>query len=435
MNLLKQTFSEMREQPLACWLSIVGTAISLFLVMTVFTIDNIKTVAVSPESNRDRLLVGEGIEIGDQEGNSSSASCFAKKFGERIYTNLKGIEEYSFFSGSPETVNANEAGKLSEEYSLIGADHNYWKIFDFEFIEGKPYTKAESDAAINVAVLTEKAARNIFGKTNVTGREFLIKGQPYRVSGVVREGNPLMTLTYSDIFTPIKEVEGRGMEDWMTDYFGNFNVILLKKEGVTDESVKKQVLKRYERINPTLKKTGWTVNYKNTPYNMEEQSTPHGSNTIPEPEPERRQRYIMYAILLLLPAINLSGMTNSRLRRRVSEIGVRRAFGASRTKIISQMLTENFILTLIGGIIGLLLSVLFMYFLSALFINMTGLWITNEVQTSATPSFSMIFTWKGFGFSLLFCLILNIASAGIPVWKATAINPAEAISGNETENR
>ena len=79
---------------------------------------------------------------------------------------------------------------------------------------------------------------------------------------------------------------------------------------------------------------------------------------------------IFYCVLIILPAINLSSMTRSRLRHRVAEIGVRRAFGAKRISIVGQMFGENLIITFIGGAIGLILSVAFIVLVSHLFFSM-----------------------------------------------------------------
>ena len=65
---------------------------------------------------------------------------------------------------------------------------------------------------------------------------------------------------------------------------------------------------------------------------------------------------VVITILLLVPAINLSGITLSRMRRRMQEIGVRRAFGATRGELLRQVLAENLVVTLMGGVLGLILS-------------------------------------------------------------------------------
>ena len=61
-----------------------------------------------------------------------------------------------------------------------------------------------------------------------------------------------------------------------------------------------------------------------------------------------RQQVIIFLILLLVPAINLSSMTHSRLRQRVAEIGVRRSFGATRGGVMGQIVAENLVLTLMA---------------------------------------------------------------------------------------
>jgi putative ABC transport system permease protein len=58
------------------------------------------------------------------------------------------------------------------------------------------------------------------------------------------------------------------------------------------------------------------------------------ANIEPDVDQARRQRLIIFIILLIVPAINLSSMTQSRLRQRVAEIGVRRAFGSTRLELM-----------------------------------------------------------------------------------------------------
>ena len=84
-----------------------------------------------------------------------------------------------------------------------------------------------------------------------------------------------------------------------------------------------------------------------------------GANIEPDVDAARRQRIMIFVILLIVPAINLSSMTQSRLRQRVSEIGVRRAFGSTRAELMGQIIAENLVVTLLAGIVGLLLSVAF----------------------------------------------------------------------------
>lgn len=433
MNYIKQVVGEMRQQPLSVWLSVGGTALSLFLVMAVFIINDLPSVEAKPESCRRSLMVGEGVDLQNEQGWSWSSSGMRKKTAEFLYGDLEGIEKISFFQAWLSDEDASIPGGENHTFSQRGVDDVFWSIFDYEFIDGKPFSKAESDAGMKVAVISENVARTLFGTSKAVGKEFLLKQIPYRVVGVIKDVNPLFDIAYSDVFTPFQE--GAPSEDWAAEYIGDAQVLLLKKKGVSDEDIKKQVRNRYKAFEARLKKENKGVTYHETPYSMEVRAIQHGSNTTPDPKEGRTQRLLIYAILLLIPAINLSGMSRSRLRRRVSEIGVRRAFGATRLNVIGQLLGENFIITVLGGVVGLIFCIVFILLFSNLFVNMTSDWFPSDAMTSTTPDFSMIFTWRAFGFALIFCFLLNLLSAGFPILKATSINPAEAISGNETIKR
>lgn len=116
-----------------------------------------------------------------------------------------------------------------------------------------------------------------------------------------------------------------------------------------------------------------------------------------------------------------------RLRSRVSEIGVRRAFGAKRSGIIMQILGENMVVSILGGIIGLVVSILFMLFLSSFFFSY-GVESNSLEMNYSNPTFMMLFRWKNFVIALCACVVLNILSASVPAWIASRVEPALAIS-------
>ena len=80
-------------------------------------------------------------------------------------------------------------------------------------------------------------------------------------------------------------------------------------------------------------------------------------------------RYVLViTILLLVPAINLSSMTLSRMRKRMSEIGVRKAFGATGGELVRQVFFENLLLSLLAGILGLALSYVSTFFIDTRYV-------------------------------------------------------------------
>ena len=146
------------------------------------------------------------------------------------------------------------------------------------------------------------------------------------------------------------------------------------------------------------------------------------ANIEPDVDQARRQRLIIFIILLIVPAINLSSMTQSRLRQRVAEIGVRRAFGSTRLELMGQIIAENLVVTLLAGVMGLLLSVAFAYLGNTLL-------FAQEFSQTLSPPASILLHGSTFGWALLFCFVLNLLSSGIPAWRASRIGIVNALGG------
>lgn len=423
-NYIRQIWYELRHQPMVTITSILGTAFSIFLVMAVFMTSSLDTVEVAPESNRSRILTGKNIHMEREEGSGSGG--MSNSSAKKLYGNLKGIEKISFASSwdDNEDISVNYGDCVGMMVKRV--DNVFWEIFDFKFINGKPFDKATSDAGLKNAIITESVAIKLFGNTDVIGKEIKISHVPYIVQGVVADTSPLMPETFSKIYTTYRpEAEE---EKWLDGWGGNTKVYMLMKEGVSDNDIRTQVINRYNTLNSKLEKEGMKLAYHQAPYTADTVNLAMGSNTDPDAETPRKFRYAIYFVLLLLPAINLSSMTRSRLRRRVSEIGVRRAFGATKTGIMGNFLCENLMLTIAGGIIGLILCVIFVTLFSNFFISYGGQWGSADSHSS-TPTFNMLLNLNTFGIALLFCLILNLLSTGLPAWRASRVNPAEAIGG------
>lgn len=423
-NYIKQIWYELRHQPVVTITSILGTAFAIFLVMAVFMTSSLSTVAVAPESNRPRLLVGQDIHI--KMENYEGAGTMSNSYALKLYGNLNGIEKISFTSGW--TENRDVSVKDGDCVSLLtkNVDDVFWKIFDFKFISGKPFDKDVIDSRLNKVILSESSAKKLFGNTDVAGEEVKINHIPYVVQGVTANTSPLLQESYANIYLPYAPESEDDL--WLEGFGGDTKVYMLMEEGVNDNDIRDQVISRYATLNSTLKKEGKIAIYHHSPHTTETLGLDFGANTDPEPESPRRMRYAVYFILLLLPAINLSSMTRSRLRRRVAEIGVRRAYGATKWGILNRFLSENLVLTLIGGVIGLILCIIFVAFFSNLFISYGGTFGSGDIM-SANPTFRMMLNFKTFGIAMLLCLILNLISTGMPAWRASRINPAEAISG------
>jgi len=100
---------------------------------------------------------------------------------------------------------------------------------------------------------------------------------------------------------------------------------------------------------------------------------------------------------------------------RSSEIGVRKAFGASSKTLVYQFIVENLILTMLGGLIGIVLSFIVIWFL-------------NSARLIDNLVLSVNFTVLGF--ALLTCLVFGLLSGVYPAWRMSRLNVVAALKAS-----
>lgn len=428
MTYFKQIYYEMQHQKMMTWVSVAGTALAIFLVMTFFMTDQLKVVESAPEVNRSRMLYGGGFDVRNEKEGWSRSGSMSYPMARKLYDNLDGIGEMAFTNAWEWTADLNKKGQVP--FSVMGknTDGNFWKLYSFNFISGKPYDEADMRSGAKKIVLSRSVARKILGKDDAAGETVFLNNVPYLVSGVIEDVNPTMLATFSNIYIPINADDLFPNEN-NEKGFGSTMVHMLMEDGADVKAIKTQMEERYKRLNDEWKEKGWVATYHGAPHDVKDLATGHiFSNISPDTSKHDRRQFLIYIVLLLIPAINLGCMMRGRLRHRVSEIGVRRAFGAKRRDIVMQILGENFIVTLAGGLIGLVISILFMLFVASYFISLTSVDSSALAYVSSAPEVGMLFTWKSFALALCMCFVLNLLSASLPAWKASREQPSEAIS-------
>jgi putative ABC transport system permease protein len=123
---------------------------------------------------------------------------------------------------------------------------------------------------------------------------------------------------------------------------------------------------------------------------------------------------IMALLFVLLPTMNLVSINLSRIMERASEIGVRKAFGASSRALIAQFVMENVVLTTIGGAIGFVLSYVALRAMLAM---------------ELVPYLVLDINLRIFGYGMLMAIAFGIFSGVYPAWRMSRMHPVNALRG------
>ena len=421
----KQALAQLRQHPLISVISIAGTALSIFLIMLVVMLQQVKVAPFSPESNRNRFLHVHYMSISHKDwGDGTSNGPMSVRTAREVYKSLKTPEAVTIYCSMPVSTPVSLPAMPAIGADVRETDDTFFKVFDFRFVNGKPYDEATFNAGTPVAVITESISRALFGSTESAGKEFLLNHAPYRVVGVVKDVSTLADASYGQVWIPFTSTDLPN-DTWSDQHMGMMSVTILARSHDDFGEIRAEAKRRMSEYNSILADQGYTLIDRNRPYDQETQSISFAANLEPDLKSARRERAIIFIILLLVPAINLSSMTQSRLRQRVAEIGVRRAFGSTRMEMVGQIIMENLVVTLLAGAVGLFISIVMAYLGTDILFAQPY----SATLNAPTVDSSILLHPSTFLYALLFCFVLNLLSSGIPAWRASRTSIVNALGG------
>jgi len=246
----------------------------------------------------------------------------------------------------------------------------------------------------------------------------------FSISGIVKDVSTSMTLTFSYLWIPFTSIPELWMKDPAGDQItGSIQIFVQAKDRSNFDAIKKEVQTNEAILNSSLE--GWEAQIRPPLNNI---SYRLWQLDYAVPYQDLIKKYLFLAFLfLLVPAVNLSGLTSSRMQDKKVELGIRKAFGAKRGNLITQVLTENLLMTLLGGMVGLLFSFLLVFILRN---SLLGPKYMPGDTPDVVLSVNMLMNYTLFLTSLLICLILNVLSSIIPVWNASGKPIMESINDN-----
>ncbi len=451
IKIIRHAFALIREDKLFSAIYVAGTAVAIASAMVIAIVFNMLLADIPPEVNRSRTLYlsnrfipGEkSDDVPYHQGISSVAldSCYRQMACVEAATGIipAMLNNYTIEGEAQLRLGQYETPRVS----AIATDHDFFRIYDLDFIDGRPFSKKESDDGERVCVITDKVA----AVSGVSPSETIsINGQPFRVVGVVKAVSAFLEETTADIYLPYM-VEGMNLYpnnrnplqhgDNYVDvtYDGNLQTRILLREGYTLKDFNAELEPLRQKYSAVIssqlgEKVEWAVNARThffhkinffRPDGADDQGLALAAKNLMPPA-------ILMLLFLFLPAINLSGLVSNRMEARRAEMGIRKAFGAKRRTLLHEVIHENLMLTLLGGIVGWVLSALFVTAIrnNQVFLEIFVSRDQNVVGTGM--QFQMFFTPTLFLIVFLCCVLLNLMAALIPAWRSLRNPIVESIN-------
>lgn len=414
---LRQSFMMLKQNPLFSSLYIVGTGLAISMVMVLAILYYIKVGDIYPETHRSRMLVAPTVHMQNiKDTGWNSTWRYSIPFVKECFYPLTGVEGVTAISEAQSWAVKVENLKRPISIMVKLTDTGFWKVFDFSFIEGKPFTDAVFQSGIRETVISENLARLVFGRTDVVGQYVSLNYTDYRICGVVKSPSYAMKLSYAQAWLPYTCLPGYIKENNQWGVLGPFQVAILLPSVLDADNVKNQVDEYVRKFN-ALPHEDYQLLMHGQPYIYWKTLFEGGDMDELDYFKIFREMGLWLLMLLLVPALNLSGMISSRMERRLPEMGLRKAFGATAKRLFSQIVWENLVLTCLGGILGLILScgmvVLAKDWLLTMLDGGTKP-LPDTVQMSITSD--MLFNIPLFITAFAVCVVLNLFSALVPAY-------------------
>jgi predicted permease len=334
---LRHSFRVLTANPGFTTVAVAALALGMGANTAIFSVVNAVLLAPLPYPQPDRIMrIQRSFKANDTGGSSVSVPKFmAWKKANQTFQAVALYESagLGLSSGS---------GDRPEQITGIHVSAEFFQVFGVSPSSGRTFLPQEDQpGGLRAAVLSNNLWRSRFGgDPSLTGKSILLGGDPYTVVGILPA--TFHSDPPADVFLPLQA------DPDSTDQ-GHFLLAAGRlKPGATVESANANMAvagQRFRAANPK-----WM--------GMEE-----GVAVIPLREAlvgdVRRALSILVAavgLVLLIACANVANLLLARGAGRQREIAIRTAIGASRSDLIRQLLTESVLLSMLGGVLGLLIG-------------------------------------------------------------------------------
>ncbi len=390
-ELLKISFNAISSNKLRSFLTTLGIIIGVFAIILLVSIGTGLQKYITDQINgfgANNIYLIPGRIGGARTPGGVVTNKLLISDADNLAIKLKGLANVAPVISQP--ANTRYKNKESKGTSIFGTTAFYPKTDkNVKLEKGTFFSLSQEKSGARVAVLGQTVVSNLFKTENPIGKKIFIGNNVYTVIGVLTKRGSVFGLDQDNVIVvPIQATQNQ---------FGINNINSAYISVIDDHKVKfvlnlskKTLLKRLTEDDFTLQAAESSLELVNNITNI--LSLALGG---------------IAAISLLVGGIGVANIMLVSVTERTKEIGLRKALGARRIDILSQFLLEAVIISLFGGVIGIVIGLISSYILS--------LFLVSQV----TPLSILL----AFGFSVMIGVVFGMA----PAIRASKLNPIDAL--------
>jgi macrolide transport system ATP-binding/permease protein len=411
----------------------IGVNTALFTVFNAFVLKPL------PIKDADSFVVVQGVapQPGQRARNFSFPDYQDYAARNQSFSGLTLMSEVGATLGiehKQSSQGARDGQAQREEFGVVNCQlvaANYFSVLGAEMVLGRGFLPEEERTPNThpVVVLSYYFwERSLNRDPQVIGRTIRLAGQPFTIVGVTNQEFIGTEFIRPVCWVPLMMLEALRPErgaHWVTDRtLSSFYMYGRLKPGVTVAQAQAEL----SHLTAELAQAH-PAKRTDTPRNTAVRLTPAPTFTTNDSEDDTGELMLVLplsvALVLLIACANVANLMLARAANRQKEIATRLALGATRWRIVRQLLTESVLIALAGGVLGLLLAWWALSVLYPLLLAQVPIPVTFRVSLAL----NLAPDYRVFGFALLMALLAGVTAGLAPAWQASRPDLTSAIKG------